>query len=118
VLDTTNAEIASSALRELSYERFLEQAQPELIHEEGEYQLFKLPPMSQQRRTGRETGLRAQNTSSRDQNEPLAYVSVLDSSTDRRYLLRVPPSMTTCREAVAWTFYYNDPQEYAPEIEA
>lgn len=32
------------------------------------------------------------------------YVQVQDASTERRYLLRVPPSLQTAAEAVAWTF--------------
>jgi hypothetical protein len=32
------------------------------------------------------------------------YVQVQDASTARRYFLRVPPSIQTPAEAVAWTF--------------
>jgi hypothetical protein len=32
------------------------------------------------------------------------YVQVQDSSTERQYYLRVPPSITTVDEAIAWTF--------------
>ncbi len=32
------------------------------------------------------------------------YVQVQDASTERRYFLRVPPTMQTAAEAVAWTF--------------
>ena len=31
-------------------------------------------------------------------------VKVKDSTTGEIYLLRVPPTMKTCKEAVAWTF--------------
>ena len=32
------------------------------------------------------------------------YVQVQDASTERQYLLRVPPTIQTAAEAVAWTF--------------
>ena len=45
------------------------------------------------------------------------YVHVQDSSTERQYYLRVPPTITSADEAVAWTFGM-DAQEYQPEQEA
>ncbi len=54
-------------------------------------------------------------------DEPLVYVSVTDPAKVRlglepMTLLRVPPQMRTCREAVAWTFA-RDVQQYAPQVE-
>jgi hypothetical protein len=42
-------------------------------------------------------------------DEPLVMVKVINSTVEpdgsfKSYFLRVPPSMTTAREAVAWTF--------------
>jgi len=37
--------------------------------------------------------------------------------TVRQYVLRVPPTMTTAREAVAWTFGM-DAEEYEPQMES
>lgn len=44
------------------------------------------------------------------------YLFVKDSSTPRRYLLRVPPKMERVRQAKAWTFNVAE-QEYAPLVE-
>jgi hypothetical protein len=44
------------------------------------------------------------------------YLWLKDSSTPRRYLLRVPPEMKRVREAKAWTFGLSE-DEYAPLIE-
>ena len=54
--------------------------------------------------------------------EPFAVVEVLDSTPQpdgscRRYFLRVPPHVQTPREAVAWTFGFDDPREYDPDLE-
>jgi hypothetical protein len=51
-------------------------------------------------------------------DEPIVMIEVVNSTPEpdgnfKRYWLRVPPEMTTAREAVAWTF--NMPaEEYAP----
>jgi hypothetical protein len=47
----------------------------------------------------------------------LVSVSVRCPSTGRQYLLRVPPEMTSCQQAVAWTAGFNDPDAYAPLAE-
>jgi hypothetical protein len=54
-------------------------------------------------------------------DEPIVMIEVVNRTRDpdggfKRYWLRVPPTVQTAREAVAWTF--NMPAEqYAPEIE-
>jgi hypothetical protein len=45
------------------------------------------------------------------------YVHVQDTSTERQYYLRVPPSIRHADEAVAWTFGLNE-QDYRPVQEA
>ncbi len=52
-----------------------------------------------------------------ENDEPLVCVSVACPSTGRRYFLRVPPTMTTCHQAVAWTAGFDDPADYAPLVE-
>lgn len=51
-----------------------------------------------------------------DEEHP-RYVEVTCPSTDRRYFLRVPPSVKTCEEAVAWTFSMA-PEQYATAEES
>jgi Cobalamin biosynthesis protein CobT VWA domain len=50
-------------------------------------------------------------------DEPLVCVNVSCPSTGRQYMLRVPPAMTTCRQAIAWTAGFNNPDDYRPAIE-
>lgn len=55
-------------------------------------------------------------------DEPLVVVMVNNSTpepdgTCKQYFLRVPPSVRTAREAVAWTFGLSE-DDYAPEIES
>lgn len=45
--------------------------------------------------------------------EPMQLVKVKDSTTGDSYLLRVPPHMKTCKQAVAWTFSLEE-IEYNP----
>jgi len=54
-------------------------------------------------------------------DEPIALVRVKNGTpepdgTYKEYFLRVPPTMKTVQEAVAWTFYLR-PDEYGPSIE-
>jgi hypothetical protein len=44
------------------------------------------------------------------------FVLVQDPSTDRRYCLRVPPTVKTAKEAVAWTFD-TEAKAYNPSVE-
>ena len=50
-------------------------------------------------------------------DEPMVCVSVRCPSTGRQYLLRVPPGMQTCRQAVAWTAGFDTPDAYQPREE-
>jgi hypothetical protein len=50
-------------------------------------------------------------------DEPIVAVKVRCPSTGQIYFLRVPPTMRTCRDAVAWTFGFEKPEEYQPIAE-
>jgi hypothetical protein len=50
-------------------------------------------------------------------DEPYVALEVRDPSTERSYLLRVPPEMSTCRRAAAWIAGFDNPDDYAPLIE-
>lgn len=52
-----------------------------------------------------------------EDDEPLVCLSVICPSTQRHFMLRVPPTMKTCRQAVAWTAGYDDPGAYKPLVE-
>ena len=49
--------------------------------------------------------------------EPTRMVKVIDTTTKKPYLLRVPPDVNTVLEAKAWTFDLQ-PSEYYPLKEA
>lgn len=50
-------------------------------------------------------------------DEPLVCVAVQCPSTEHKFMLRVPPNVTTCHQAVAWTAGYDNPSQYQPDIE-
>ena len=52
-----------------------------------------------------------------DGDEDLVCVSVRCPSTGHTFILRVPPQMQTCRQAVAWTAGFDNPDDYAPAVE-
>ena len=54
-----------------------------------------------------------------DNDEPLVMVKVINSTMEpdgsfKSYFLRVPPTVRTAQEAVAWTFGMSVPQDYGP----
>lgn len=50
-------------------------------------------------------------------DEPIVAVHVQDASTDRDYFLYMPPHIQTAHEGVAWTFGYDNIDDYNPLIE-
>jgi len=45
--------------------------------------------------------------------EPIRVIKVRDSTTKKYYILRVPPTVKTCKQAIAWTFGMEE-DEYDP----
>lgn len=52
-----------------------------------------------------------------DGEDALVCVVVRCPSTGQQYVLRVPPHMRTCRQAIAWTAGFNDAEQYQPLVE-
>ena len=90
IIAAPNAESKQRALKKYGYENFVSDANMETIDTDGENSLLK--------------------------NKDIVFVYVKDSSTPRRYLLRVPPNMTRVKQAIAWTFNMTE-KEYQPIME-
>jgi hypothetical protein len=95
-----NVERRRVLLERMGYDRFAEQAAAEVLDRDhdpgGERRLLKIPL---------------------PEDEDLVCVSVCCPSTERQYVLRVPPTMRTCRQAVAWIAGFDDPDDYQPVME-
>jgi hypothetical protein len=50
-------------------------------------------------------------------DEPLVCLAVSDPSTGRQYVLRVPPTVASCRQAAAWIAGFDNPDAYRPLAE-
>lgn len=87
ILTAKNQETRQRGLKEMGYEKFVDEAKPETLDVDNENSLLKIDDIV------------------------LAYVK--DSSTPRKYLLRVPPHMRRVKEAIAWTFGKSE-SEYQP----
>ena len=100
VLAAPNVERRRVLLECMGYERFLHETRAEVLDRDrdagGERQLLRVPL---------------------ERDEPLVCVAVRCPSTGRQYVLRVPPHMRTCRQAVAWTAGFADPDDYRPVAE-
>jgi hypothetical protein len=88
-----NAEYRRILMQRFGYEKFLKEMDGIVIHREGENSLVRIDWH-------------------RDE-QPMKLVRVKDASTDRFYVLRVPPETKTCREGISWTFGLNE-SEYHP----
>ena len=95
IIKETNAEVKRVMLEQYGFENFMKNTQAAKLDSSDFGTLWKA-----------DVG----------DDEPLVMVQVEDPSTDRVYMLRVPPTMTRAREAVAWTF--NIPEKsYNPVIQ-
>ena len=94
---TRNLELRRLLLDRIGYERFLDIAGTELVAQDDFGKLWR--------------------TELEIDNEPLHVVEVINSTPDpdgsyRRYFLRVPPTSRTARQAVAWTFGFDNARQY------
>jgi hypothetical protein len=100
ILAETNAEVRRVMLERVGFEWFFQHARAEVLDQDrdpgGERRLLRIEL---------------------PQDEPLVCLSVFCPSTSRRYVLRVPPTMATCRQAAAWMAGFDDPDDYRPLIE-
>ncbi|MCY3411345.1 MAG: hypothetical protein INQ03_06885 [Candidatus Heimdallarchaeota archaeon] len=96
ILAVHNQEIRRRLIRRMGYTKFVREVRGRVIHRDGSSQLVKI-------------------ISPRGQ-EDYVFVRVVCPSTGDTYIIRVPPDMRTCRQAVAWTFGLTEDQ-YHPLIE-
>lgn len=100
ILGEANAEVRRVMVERVGFERFLKQVKAEVVHEDrdpgGQRQLLRVRLKD---------------------DEDLVCVSVGCPSTGRRYIVRVPPSMQTCHQAIAWTAGFDNADDYRPIAE-
>jgi hypothetical protein len=101
-----NAERRRVALERLGWERALEQLRGELVQQDDYGRLWRIEPSSPRTPWGIPT-----------LPEPIVLVEVANATQEpdgsrRRYHLRVPPTIRTAREAVAWTFGFENEHDY------
>lgn len=101
ILNTENVEIRRVLIERLGYETFLQQVGGVIRDRDtdagGERQLIYIPF---------------------DDDQPLMLLKVICPSTGHTHVLRVPPYMRTCHQAAAWIAGFDNPDDYAPWIEA
>lgn len=100
ILAEKNAEVRRVMLERHGLERFISGANAKVLDEDtdpgGKRRLFRVPLPG---------------------DEDLVCVSVNCPSTGRHYLIRVPPTTKSCRQAVAWTAGFDNPDDYNPVAE-
>ncbi len=100
ILNEQNAELRRVMIERIGFERFLGDANATVLDRDkdagGPRELLRVKL---------------------EGDEDLVCVSVRCPSTARHYLIRVPPTVTTCRQAVAWTAGFDNPDDYNPVAE-
>jgi len=100
ILKEQNAEKRRVLLERMGYERFVAEAQATTLDSDqdvgGARRLLHVPLAD---------------------DEPLVCLAVLDPSTGRQYLIRVPPNVQTCHQAAAWIAGFDNPDDYHPVAE-
>lgn len=91
ILATPNQELRRRGVEAMGAEKFFAEAEKEVLHEDGENALFAV-------------GARR-------------YLYLKDASTERRYLLQVPPDTQRVKQGIAWTFGMSE-SDYSPLVEA
>jgi hypothetical protein len=99
-LDEPNAELRRLMLERIGPERFVREAAPTVLDTDMD-----------------RGGMRRLMRVNIEGDEPYVALEVRDPSTERSYLLRVPPDMDNCRRAAAWIAGFDNPDDYAPVIE-
>jgi hypothetical protein len=100
VLRESNLEVRRVLLERLGYARFLEEVGAKELDTDTD-----------------PGGKRRLLTVAIPNDEPLVVLAVSCPSTQRQYLLRVPPKTTSCHEAAAWIAGFDDPALYQPLME-
>ena len=93
IMHCKNVEVRRALLERFGYEKFLIELKGRTIHSDGSSRLILLDW--------------------HEHEEPIKLVRVKDASTERYYVLRVPPDAKTCRQAISWTFGMTE-EEYNP----
>lgn len=101
ILNTDNVELRRVLIERLGYETFLQ-------HVGGVVR-------DQDRDAG---GERQLICVAFEDDEPLMILKVTCPSTGHLHVLRVPPSMRSCRQAAAWIAGFDNPDDYHPLVEA
>jgi len=96
IIRCRNILIRQRLLERFGYEKFIRELKCKVINKNNDNELIMVPLSKGE--------------------EPIMLVKVKDPSTGFTHLLRVPPSVRTCREAIAWTFGMTS-EEYNPIIE-
>lgn len=92
LLQLDNQEARREAVERYGAERFVLESSSIQIHQDGENVLYCI---------------------SQNGKEDFIFLYLKDVSTNRRYILRVPPSTKTVKDGVSWTFNIK-PSEYNP----
>lgn len=95
IIEETNVETRRTLMNAMGFERLFDDFKSESLDKWREYELFRIEETIDV--------------------EPVFLLSMIDSSTGERYLLRVPPHLDGARAAARWINHGIDPEEFEVE---
>ena len=98
ILSEKNAHLRVLLIREIGYLRIFQELSAELLDRWKEYELIKIE----------------EDINPNDFDiEPILLLKMVCPSTNKTYVLRVPPNMTSARVAIRWVNWGIDPEEFS-----
>lgn len=115
ILREPNAELRRVMVERVGTDEILRRVNARVIDRDtdpgGERQLIELPPLA---RGGTSQAARVSRGFPQQSSSFYRFLVCRCPSTARQYILRVPPTTATCRQAAAWLAGFNDPDAYHP----
>ncbi|MBP0016849.1 MAG: hypothetical protein J7647_04745 [Cyanobacteria bacterium SBLK] len=117
LLTEKNAECRRILLQEIGYDRICSELKPKILDRWREYALLEIEndPNFDPRDVDEYYDLAKHYWGDGFDTEPIYLLTMTCPSTDRQHIMRVPPNLTTAREAIRWVNWDIDPTEFGAE---
>jgi hypothetical protein len=103
IVTERNAELRRVLIAGIGYERMLRELRAEILDQWREYTLLRIADLPMDLEVNHQPVI----------EEPIHLLKMVCPSTAHLHVLRVPPDLSTAREAIRWANWGTDPEEFA-----
>jgi len=115
LLEEANAEVRRLLIQMIGYERICRELDTICLDNWREYSLLKIVMPPAENQEDMYTFMLEENLENEKQDPDIYLLKMICPSTGYIHMIRVPPEMTSCREAVQWINWGIDAEEFAIE---